>query len=91
MITVQLLLNTQQAKEICCRISIHDNGIGLTPEQKNYLFKPFERVGANYSHVEGTGLGLKISKDLIELMDGIIWVESESGKGSVFWIEVPLA
>ena len=73
------------------RLSVTDTGKGLTPEQQNHLFKPFERVGAEGSHIEGTGLGLVISKDLIELMGGAIGVESEVGKGSCFWIQVPLS
>ena len=73
------------------RLSVTDTGKGLTPEQQNHLFKPFERVGAEGSHIEGTGLGLVISRDLIELMGGAIGVESEVGKGSCFWIQVPLS
>ena len=72
-------------------LSVTDTGEGLTPEQQSHLFKPFERVGAEGSHIEGTGLGLVISKDLIELMGGTIGAESEVGKGSRFWIQVPLS
>ena len=72
-------------------LSVTDTGEGLTQEQLNKLFRPFERVGAKHSKVEGTGLGLVISKDLIELMGGTIEVESEVGKGSSFWIKVPLS
>lgn len=72
-------------------LSVTDTGKGLTTEQKNNLFKPFERVGAEYSHIEGTGLGLVISKDLIELMGGTIGIESDVGKGSRFWVQIPLS
>ena len=72
------------------RLSITDTGKGLTPEQLNNLFEPFERLGAENSNIEGTGLGLNISKDLIELMGGTITVESTVGKGSRFLIHVPL-
>ena len=71
-------------------LSVTDTGKGLTSEQQNKLFKPFERVGAEHSMIEGTGLGLAINKDLIELMGGTIGVESEIGKGSRFWVQVPL-
>lgn len=73
------------------RLSITDTGNGLTPEQLNNLFEPFERLGAENSNIEGTGLGLKISKDLIELMGGTITVESTVGKGSSFIIHIPLS
>ena len=72
-------------------ISISDTGDGLTPEQLSILFEPFERLGAENSNIEGTGLGLKISKDLVELMGGTITVESTVGKGSCFYVEVPLS
>lgn len=72
-------------------LSITDTGEGLTPEQQSQLFKPFERVGAENSNIEGTGLGLVISKDLIELMGGTIKAESAVGKGSCFWLYVPLS
>ena len=72
-------------------LSITDTGVGFTQDQLRNLFKPFERFGAENSHIEGTGLGLLISKDLIELMGGKLTVESETGKGSRFCIQVPLS
>lgn len=72
-------------------LSISDTGMGLSLEQQANLFKPFERFGAENSHIEGTGLGLVISKELIELMGGQMGVESETGKGSRFWFSVPTA
>ena len=72
-------------------LSVTDTGKGFTDEQLSHLFEPFERFGAENSHVEGTGLGLVIAKDLIELMGGTITVESELGKGSQFIIHVPLS
>ena len=77
-------------KNMLC-ISISDTGGGLTDEQLSILFEPFERLGFENSNVEGTGLGLKISKDLIELMGGTITVESTVGKGSSFLIHTPLS
>ena len=71
-------------------LSITDTGKGFTIKQLSHLFEPFERFGAENSHIEGTGLGLVIAKDLIELMDGSITVESEVGKGSRSIIQVPL-
>jgi signal transduction histidine kinase len=71
------------------RISITDTGNGLSKAQLAKLFHPFERLTAKNSHIEGTGIGLCISKKLTEAMDGKIGVESVEGEGSCFWIEIP--
>ena len=70
------------------RISIQDTGIGLNPEQLSQLFQAFNRLGQEASGVEGTGIGLVVAKQLIELMGGSIGVESSAGVGSVFWFEM---
>ncbi|MDP1678715.1 MAG: response regulator, partial [Candidatus Nitrotoga sp.] len=70
------------------RISIKDTGKGLPPEKLAQLFQPFNRLGQESSAVEGTGIGLVVSKKLIEQMGGNIGVESTVGTGSVFWIEL---
>jgi CheY-like chemotaxis protein len=70
------------------RISVTDTGAGLTPEQIAQLFQPFNRLGQQARVEEGTGIGLVVCKRLIELMGGVIGVESTVGKGSVFWIEL---
>jgi signal transduction histidine kinase/CheY-like chemotaxis protein len=72
------------------RISVHDSGVGLSPEQMGQLFQPFNRLGKEGSGEEGTGIGLVVTKRLMELMGGVIGVESEAGVGSVFWIELGL-
>jgi len=72
------------------RISISDTGNGLSEEEISKLFSPFERLNAA-NNVEGTGIGLAISKHLIELMGGVIGIDSALGKGSVFWIELALS
>jgi len=71
------------------RIQIIDTGIGLDEEQQLKLFQPFERLGINSSKIEGTGIGLVITKKLVELMDGQIGVESIKNQGSNFWVEFP--
>ena len=86
-ITIECLSNDDNMLSL----SIIDTGMGLSAEQQNHLFKPFDRAGAENSSIEGIGLGLVISKDLIEQMNGMIGFESESGKGSRFWIKVPLS
>ena len=62
----------------------------MTPEQLAQLFQPFNRLGQEASAEEGTGIGLVVCKRLVELMGGVIGVESTVGKGSVFWIELNL-
>jgi CheY-like chemotaxis protein len=70
------------------RISVRDTGAGLTPEQLSQLFQPFNRLGQKGDVEEGTGIGLVVCKRLVELMGGIIGVESTVGEGSVFWFEL---
>ena len=70
------------------RISVRDTGSGLPPEKLSQLFQPFNRLGQESSVEEGTGIGLVVSKLLVELMGGAIGVESTVGVGSVFWFEL---
>ena len=72
------------------RISVTDSGVGLTDSEQERLFQPFERASADNSSVKGTGIGLVISKSLVELMGGAIGLESYKYMGSTFWIELPL-
>ena len=72
------------------RISISDKGPGIRPEDIGKLFQPFERIGADRTKTEGTGLGLMVVKKLTEAMNGTVGVESEVGTGSTFWIELPI-
>ncbi|OGU14081.1 MAG: hybrid sensor histidine kinase/response regulator [Geobacteraceae bacterium GWC2_53_11] len=87
--TVEVTCSIISDKRI--RISVHDTGDGLTPEKCAQLFQPFNRLGQEASAEEGTGIGLVMSKRLVELMDGTIGVESNSGEGSMFWFELNLA
>jgi CheY-like chemotaxis protein len=84
-------LTCQQARSGCWRLSVIDTGPGIALESQERLFMPFERLSADQSHVEGTGLGLALAKRLTELMAGTIGVESGLGQGSTFWIELPAA
>jgi PAS domain S-box-containing protein len=70
------------------RISVSDTGAGLSPEKLMQLFQPFNRLGQEAGGEEGTGIGLVVSKRLVELMEGVIGAESTVGKGSIFWIEL---
>jgi CheY-like chemotaxis protein len=73
------------------RIAVRDSGPGFTPEEKARLFQPFERLGAERTTVPGTGLGLALTRKLVEGMDGTIGVDSEHGAGSTFWVRLPRA
>ena len=72
------------------RISVRDTGAGLAPEQLAQLFQPFNRLGREAGAEEGTGIGLVVTKQLVELMGGAIGVDSTVGVGSVFWIDLSL-
>ena len=71
------------------RVSIRDTGLGLREDQQAQLFQAFNRLGQEASGVEGTGIGLVVAKQLVELMGGAIGVQSTVGVGSVFWFELP--
>jgi PAS domain S-box-containing protein len=73
------------------RLSVTDTGVGLSPVKLSRLFHPFERLGAEQTQVEGTGLGLVLAKRMVEHMGGAIGVESTPGVGSTFWVELPAA
>ena len=73
------------------RLSVSDTGPGLTPEQQDRLFQPFERLGAERTTIQGTGLGLALTKKLVNAMDGDIGVITAPGEGSTFWITLKRA
>ncbi|MEK7244710.1 MAG: ATP-binding protein, partial [Pseudomonadota bacterium] len=73
------------------RLGVADTGPGIPAEKQSELFQTFNRLGAEATEVEGTGIGLALSKKLVELMGGAIGFESELGVGSTFWVDMPLA
>lgn len=89
---VELQVNYRETgtEKIELQIAVKDSGIGISPENKKYLFSSFKRLDEERNrHIEGTGLGLAITKQLLDQMDGAVWVESEVGKGSTFFIVLP--
>jgi len=84
--TVEVRCTASASERI--RISIKDSGTGLPPEKLAQLFQPFNRLGRETGPEEGTGIGLVVTKQLVELMGGKIGVESTVGVGSEFWVEL---
>lgn len=73
------------------RLRVRDSGWGLTTEKLARLFTPFDRLGAEGSGVDGTGIGLALSKRLVELMGGSLSAQSAQGQGCTFWVDLPKA
>jgi PAS domain S-box-containing protein len=71
-------------------VRVRDEGNGIAPELQSRLFSPFDRLGAEQTGIEGTGLGLALSKRLVEAMGGMLSVDSALGEGSTFWVRLPL-
>lgn len=84
-------ITCRPAHEGIARIMVGDSGRGIAVTALPRLFRVFERIESAYSSIEGTGIGLALSKRLVEAMDGVIGVESVVGEGSVFWVELPAA
>ncbi|WP_206602847.1 GAF domain-containing hybrid sensor histidine kinase/response regulator [Leptolyngbya ohadii] len=72
------------------RFQVEDSGIGIASHQLDEIFKPFQQVGENSRKPEGTGLGLAISRQLVEMMEGMLQVESTLEAGSTFWFDLDL-
>lgn len=94
-VRLRQLPGTQENKTVCgiavYEFSVKDNGIGMSPEFIKKIFDPFERERTStVSRVPGTGLGMSISKNLVEMMGGTIEVQSEQGKGTEFMIHIPM-
>jgi len=87
----EVIFSWEEAPGGRVRFAVADAGPGIPPEKVAQLFTPFERLGVEETGVEGTGLGLALSKALMEAMGGTMGVESAVGKGSVFWFELPQA
>jgi signal transduction histidine kinase len=77
--------------EGCLRVSVIDTGYGIRPEKLQLLFTPFERLGAESTAIEGTGLGLALSRGLAAAMRGTMGVKSEVDRGTTFWLDLPMS
>lgn len=84
-----VLISARQHGENWVDIRVSDTGPGIEPSRITELFQPFNRLGAELSHIEGTGIGLALTQRLVELMGGSIGVESQVGEGSTFWLRLP--
>ncbi len=87
----QVIVNWQEGTAGALRLSVRDTGPGLTPEQISRLYSPFERLDAEQRGIQGTGLGLAVSRRLVEAMGGTLGLDSVPGQGCSFWVELPSA
>jgi PAS domain S-box-containing protein len=84
----QVRVDCAQVSSDRVRLHFKDTGEGLPPDKLAQLFQPFNRLGQESGSVAGTGIGLVVTKQLVELMDGVLGVNSQVGKGSEFWVEL---
>ena len=85
-----LVVVTLDSRDGRLSVRVRDTGLGMTQEQIDSLFQPFNRLGREASEIEGTGIGLVITRSLVELMNGRIDVRSQPGRGTEFRVELPL-
>ena len=86
-----ITISTQRPTPDRCRIVVTDTGAGIPPAKIELLFQPFQRLGAEHTTVEGTGLGLMLSAALAQMMGGQVGVDSVVDQGSAFWVELTVA
>ena len=87
----RVLVRTELLDNDVIRIFVEDTGIGIMQSDLDKIFESFVRVGKKVADVEGTGVGLSLTKRIIESMEGSIGVDSKTGRGSSFWIDIPLS
>jgi signal transduction histidine kinase len=82
-------VRSERRDDMIC-VSIEDTGYGISRENIERLYEPFQRLGKEYSGIEGTGIGLMLSRSLVESMGGEMGVESTPDEGSTFWFTIPV-
>jgi CheY-like chemotaxis protein len=87
----EVVLNRHLNDDDTCHFVVTDTKHGIPADKQEGFFTPFARLGAENSNIEGTGIGLTISSEIMLLMDGMVGFESTEGVGSSFWIDLPLA
>jgi len=87
----KVTLDIQKPNEEQVRITVTDTGPGIPIARQSELFQPFSRLDAEDSQIEGTGIGLTLTRRIVELMNGQVNMTSEVGVGSSFWIDLPIA
>ncbi len=85
----KVTLSCEQKQNGQLRVSVSDTGPGIAADKLEHLFLPFNRLDADKTEVQGTGVGLAVVKRLVELMGGEVGVDSELGRGTTFWLEIP--
>ncbi len=86
----EVKISAEEISESLLRISVSDNGMGILENRKHEIFQPFSRLGAETSDIEGTGIGLSVTKKLMKILQGHIGFESKENVGSKFWLDIPL-
>ncbi|TAN51134.1 MAG: hybrid sensor histidine kinase/response regulator [Methylococcaceae bacterium] len=82
-----VLVKTSRPRSGALRIAVEDTGLGITEDKLEKLFQPFNRLGAEHTAIEGSGIGLALTKKIVEGLHGRIGVESQPNVGSLFWVE----
>jgi signal transduction histidine kinase len=82
--------NYQVLNKAMVRIMVTDEGAGIPSDRHAEVFQPFNRLGADRSNIQGAGIGLAITRQMVELMGGRVGFRSEAGAGSCFWIDIPI-
>ena len=86
----RVTMSCEETGEGLLRISVSDTGLGIPVEHMGELFEPFSRLGAEQSGIEGTGIGLTITKRLVKLMGGELGVNTTQDEGCTFWVDLRL-
>lgn len=85
----QVTVSCRPVSEERIRLAVTDTGPGIPADKQTLLFQPFNRLGAEGGPIEGTGIGLVITRRLVEQMGGTLGLDSQVGRGSTFWVELP--